>query len=138
MFHYLVISVNLKDRYNSIFGAVLEVLFHIFRNFPEHMKVSLSVNKGGKKIELFEAADVRDANLMFMIMWTGAKIESKRELAEFLLSMVLNAIDESRDARLLAQIYAKYDGFADKVESDMQIHLHSVLFSSSPMDKYIF
>ncbi len=93
----------------------------ILQESSEIMEVSLSVMKDGEKIELLKNADMRDANLLGTISWTGIKISSKKELELFLLSMVLNAIDEARDVRLLAQVYAKYDGFADKVEPDMRI-----------------
>jgi len=70
----------------------------------------------GNEVEIIKEGSVREVDLMLVIFWTGRKVESTKELAEFFLPMVLNCIDETRDVRLFARIHMKYGGFADRVQ----------------------
>lgn len=74
-----------------------------------------------------EKADIRDADFTLVMSWGGGKMESQKNLAKFLLPIVLNCIDEARDVRLLARIYMKHGGFADKVKMPTPIvYSHSL------------
>jgi hypothetical protein len=84
----------------------------------EYFEVSITMMVEGSMCEVLEETDVRDADLLTIIMWTGAKVKSRREISKFFLSRVLKAIDEARDIRLLSQIYINNDGFVKTLKSD--------------------
>ncbi len=87
----------------------------VFREAAEEMYVTFELpmqSEGkvvGKETKQF---DVRAMHSRF-IFAPPSFTESRENATKLILPMVLNAIDDARDARLVARVYQKYGGFAD-------------------------
>jgi hypothetical protein len=80
-------------------------------------------NVKGKEETLTHKVDIREIESGAFVLFVKA-IDSPKKAAEVLLPIILTAIDDARDIRLLADIYMKYGGFVEKDESG-KIILHS-------------
>ena len=81
-------------------------------------------NVNGKEETLTHKVDIREIESGVFVLFAKA-IDSKEKAAEALLPIILTAIDDARDIRLLADIYMKYGGFVEKDESE-KIIVHSM------------
>jgi len=95
----------------------------VFRKAAEKMKLTfeLPVHSEGKLVEKqTKQLDVREGYFgMFIIEPVYAK--SKENAKKVILPLVLRAIDDARDARLVTRVYQKYSGFADTVKPGWSI-----------------
>ena len=108
--------VNEVTRFKRICCVPLSVVFLFVLNADVLADVRLPRIFGSKMVL------PRDMELpIWGASQTGYKLRYKKELEKFVLPIMLNNIDEARDVRLLAHVYAKYGGFADSVKPDLQI-----------------
>lgn len=101
----------------------------VFVEHEDKMVITLTAERYGEKTQILENKDIREASLLFTIIWTGYEITSKRDIEIFFLSEALRRIDEARAVRLLAHIYDKHKGFSEAVSSERRIADSNSLYS---------
>lgn len=90
----------------------------VFREAAEEMNLTFELpmrSEGevvGKETKRF---DVRAMNYGMFLLEAGYT-ESRENATKVILPMVLNAIDDVRDARLVARVYQEHGGFADTLK----------------------
>ncbi len=91
----------------------------IFNQYPRELSIgainSRRVDRAGReqKIELTEDGTLMtDISFPAVIMFATA-IDSKEKLSKVFLPILLGAIDDSRDVRILTSLFWKHGGFAD-------------------------
>ncbi|MHC4122347.1 MAG: hypothetical protein ACYSSI_02145 [Planctomycetota bacterium] len=84
--------------------------------------VFIGKDREGKKIQHTEENYIGQRScLLFMTLWNGVKVESRKELVKEFLNETLEAIDNYRDTRLLVRIYTKYGRFTNKAGDEKSI-----------------